>query len=469
MEKFDLKNKRKVHFIGIGGISMSAIAIILLNNGFEISGSDVSENDNVKILCEKGIKVFIGHKKENITDDIDIVVYSKAIHDDNEEIIEAKRKNKTIVSRSKILGEIMANYDKNICVAGTHGKTTTTALISKVICDLGFDPTVNVGGIVSEIGGNFHIGKNNNLFIAEACEYTNSFLDFTADIEVITNIEEDHLDFFKDIYDIRKSFKKFINLLPDNGLLVINDKIDNIEELISETKAKVLTYGDDESANYYYNNVSYDENYYQSFDVYKNKKFIGTMHQKLIGGHNALNFLAAYAVLDNMGISFDDAKKSLEDFKGARRRLEVKGVIDGITFMDDYAHHPTEIEASLNALKELKYNKLYLIFQPHTYTRTKALYNDFVRSLSNAENLILTKIYAAREKDLGVISSLDIKNGIIENVEKNRDKNNICEYLETFDEIIEYVAKNARKGDIVITMGAGDIYKLYDKISLNLK
>ena len=451
---------------------MSAIALILKKNGFDVVGSDLTENENVRSLKEKGINVLIGHSKENITDDIDIVVYSKAIHADNDEIKEAKRKNICLMSRSQILGEIMGNYDKNICVAGTHGKTTTTALISKVLLDNGIDPTVNVGGIVSEIGGNSHIGASNNMFVAEACEYTNSFLDFVADIEVITNIEEDHLDFFKDLNDIRNSFKKFIGLLPDDGLLVINNKIENIDELTNETNAKIFTYGDDEDANYYYKNSKYDEKYYQSFDVYKNKKFIGTMHQKLIGKHNALNFLAAYAVLDNMGIDFNDVKKSLEDFKGARRRLEIKGVIDGITFIDDYAHHPTEIEASINALKELKHNKMYLIFQPHTYTRTKALFNDFAKVLGNVENVVLAKIYAAREKDLGVVSSYDLMQEI--NNKKNdlsnkNNKNNECEYFDTFDEIIEYIVNVAKKDDIVVTMGAGDIYKIYDKISLNLK
>ena len=467
-----MKNKKKVHFIGIGGISMSAIALILKKNGFDVVGSDLSLNENVKNLKDKGVLVSIPHSKDNITSDIDIVVYSKAIHDDNDEIIEAKKKNIKLMSRSQILGEIMANYDKNICVAGTHGKTTTTALISKVILDEGFDPTVNVGGIVSEIGGNFHIGDNTNMFIAEACEYTNSFLDFTADIEVITNIEEDHLDFFKDLNDIRKSFKKFINLLPNDGMLIINNKIDNIGELTNDTKAKVFTYGDDDTANYYYKNVSYDEKYYLSFDVYKNKKYIGRMHQKLIGKHNALNFLAAFAVLDSMGIGFESVKKSLEDFKGARRRLEVKGVIDGITFIDDYAHHPTEIMASINALKELKYNKMYLIFQPHTYTRTKALFNDFVKVLGSIDNVILAKIYAAREKDLGIVSSFDLMREINKNNKNMQNKNNInnnCECFDNFDEIIEYIVKVAKKDDIVITMGAGDIYKIYDKISLNLK
>ena len=463
MVRFDFNKKRKVHFIGIGGISMSAIALILLKNGFTVQGSDQSLNENAKMLKAKGVEIFIGHNKENITSDIDIVVYSKAIHSDNEEMMEAKRLGITLMSRSKILGEIMANYKQKICVAGTHGKTTTTALISKVLLDINLNPTINVGGIVDEIGGNSHISDNNDLFVAEACEYTNSFLDFAADIEVITNIEEDHLDFFKDLADIRKSFKKFIELLPDNGFLVINNRIENINELTKDTKARIIIYGDDQSADYYFDNVSYDDKFYQSFDVYKEKKFVGRMRQKLIGRHNALNFLAAFAVLDNLGIDFETIKKSLMDFKGARRRLELKCIKDGISYIDDYAHHPTEIEASIKALNELKYNNLYLIFQPHTFTRTKALYNDFVRVLGNIPNVILAKIYPAREIDDGSISANDIKNSIQKD---NSNKNNICEYFEKFEDIIAFVSKKAKKNDIIVTMGAGNIYELHNLIDL---
>ena len=458
---FDLSKKKKVHFIGIGGISMSAIALILLKNGFTVSGSDISENENVKELEEKGIKVYIGHKKENIQADLDIVVYSKAIHDDNEEIIEAKNKNILLMSRSEILGQIMTNYKERICIAGTHGKTTTTSLIAKVLLDKNLDPTINVGGIVDEIGGNSHIGENQNLFVAEACEYTNSFLDFSPTLEVITNIEEDHLDFFKDLDDIRKSFKKFIELLPKDGLLIINNRIEDIDYLVKDKKndIKVLTYGDDETADYYFKNVSYDDKHYQSFDVYYKEKLIGRMRQKLIGRHNALNFVAALALLLNMGLSFDEVKNSLMDFKGARRRLQVMKIENGISYIDDYAHHPTEIEASLTALKEIKHNKLYLVFQPHTFTRTKALYSDFVRVLGNNEITILAKIYPAREKDLGIISSKDIRDGI--KLDKN-NKNNICEYYDNFDDICKFIKENATSGDLVVTMGAGDVYKLHN-------
>ena len=451
-----LKKYKKVFLIGIGGISMSAIAVILKKNGISVLGSDLSESENVKKLRDEGIKVFIGQKKENIDDGIDLVVYSKAIHDDNEEIVEAKKRNIEIVSRSQILGIIMENYNKRICISGTHGKTTTTALIGKVMLDMKFEPTINVGGIVDEIGGNSYISDNNNLFIAEACEYTNSFLDFCPSVAVVTNVEEDHLDFFKDLADIRNSFRKFIHLLPDDGILVINNKIENIDYFTKDLKTKVYTYGDDEDADYYFNNIKYDDLHYQSFDVYFRKEFVGRMRQKLIGKHNALNFLAAFATLRELGIDFNDIKKSLEDFKGAKRRLEVKGVIDGVTFIDDYAHHPTEIKASLSALNELKYNNLYLIFQPHTYTRTKALLNEFVDALKGVKYLILAKIYPARESDIYGISSLNIKNKIIEN------NSNFCEYLETFKEIQEYLKNVIKPGDLVVTMGAGDVYKLFD-------
>ena len=346
-------------------------------------------------------------------------------------------------------------------MSGTHGKTTTTSIISKVLLDLDYNPTINVGGIVDEIGGNSYIGGY-DYFVAEACEYTNSFLDFCPSIAVVTNVEEDHLDFFKDLDDIRNSFRKFINLLPDNGLLVINKNIDNYEELIKDTKAKVLTYGCDHSSNFYYENVSYDDKYYQSFDVYKDGKLIGRMKQKLIGRHNILNFLASFAVLDYLGIPFDKISKSLLDFKGARRRLEIKKVVNGVTYIDDYAHHPTEIEASINALNEIKYNNMYIIFQPHTFTRTKSLLSEFIRVLGNNPIIILAKIYPAREKDLGVVSSKDISDGI------KRDKTNkniFCEYLETFKDISEYILNNAKTGDIVVTMGAGDVYKIIDLIT----
>ena len=455
----DFNKKQNVYFVGIGGISMSAIAILLKNKGFTVSGSDFKESEEVEELRKKGIKVNIGHKKENITSDIDLVVYSKAIHNDNEEIKEAKAQNIPLISRSKILGEIMANYDKRICVSGTHGKTTTTSIISKVLIDKKFDPTINIGGNVDCIGGNYRIGNNEDFFVAEACEYTNSFLDFYPNYAIVTNIDADHLDLFKDLDDIRNSFKKFVSLVPENGVVSINNSIENYEDIVKDVKAKVVTFGDNENADYYFKNLEYDDENNLSFDVYKKCQHLGNIKQKLIGKHNALNFIAAFSILDNLGVSFNDIKNSLADFKGAKRRLEVKGLVNGITFIDDYAHHPTEILASINALKNLSYNNMYLVFQPHTYSRTKALIDDFAYALGESEIVILAKIYAARENDLNEINSEHLKNKISSN---KMNKNNFCEYFGTFEEIYEYISNNAKNNDIVVTMGAGDIYKLFD-------
>lgn len=440
---------------------MSAIALILKKRGFEVCGSDFSENEEVLKLKSFGINVNKGHEVKNITDDIDLVVYSKAIHFDNPEMIASKNKGMNIVSRSKILGEIMSGYNNRVCVSGTHGKTTVTAMISKVMLDNKNGVTVNVGGVVPDIGGNYFIGEGNDTFVAEACEYTNSYHDFCPNATVVTNIDADHLDFFKDLNDIRTSFKKFIHLLPNDGLLIINRSINRLEELTEGGKFKVVTYGESEDADYYYLNSHYDKENYQIFDVYHNKKLVGTMRQKLIGKHNARNFIAACAMLMEKGFTFEEIKKSIENFTGAKRRLEVKGIINGVTYIDDYAHHPTEIEASLNAIKELKYKHLFLVFQPHTFSRTKALFDHFVSVLETVEYLILAKIYSAREIDYGTISSNDIKQKIIVRSGKS---NNICEYFEKFEEIRDYLLSVVNEGDIVITMGAGNINNVFDLI-----
>ena len=441
---------------------MSAIALILKNSGYNVSGSDRTESGQVLKLKEKNIHVNIGHHRENIKDDIDLIVFSKAIHDDNEEIIEAKNKNIPLASRSEVLGSIMDDFKVNINVAGTHGKSTTTSIIGKVLLDVGLDPTINVGANNKEIGGNYHIGKK-DYFVVEACEYTNSYHDFKPTMEIITNIEAEHLDFFKNIDEIRASFKKFVDLLPcekDGGVLVINNNIDNLEEIIKDTKAKVITYGN-VNADYYYDNLKKSD-IGSVFTVYKNIKenknnlnILGNIETKLIGTHNAENITGAISLLMELGISFEDIKESLKTFSGAERRLEFKGRFNNIQYINDYAHHPSEIKKSIEALNTIKTGKLYVVFEPHTYTRLKAFYDDFVEALSMADKVLLLPIYAAREKDIYNINSQMLSESI------NKNINNKSIYVNNFEEVINFINDNATQNDLVCIMGAGDIDNIF--------
>ena len=441
---------------------MSAIALILKNSGYNVSGSDRTESDQVLKLKEKNIHVNIGHHKENIKDDIDLIVFSKAIHDDNEEIIEAKKKNIALASRSEVLGSIMEDYKININVAGTHGKSTTTSIIGKVLLDAGLDPTINVGANNKEIGGNYHIGKN-DYFVVEACEYTNSYHDFKPTMEIITNIEAEHLDFFKNIDEVRASFKKFVDLLPEEkegGVLVINNNIENLNDIIKDTKAKVITYGN-EKADYYYDGLRKSE-IGTEFTVYKNninnlvnKNILGNIETKLLGSHNAENITGAISLLMELGISFDIIKESLKTFSGAERRLEFKGRFNNIQYINDYAHHPSEIKKSIEALNTIKTGKLYVVFEPHTYTRLKAFYDDFVEALCMADKVILLPIYAAREKDIYNINSEMLSQSI------NKNINNKSIYMNNFEEVISFINDNATQNDLVCIMGAGDIDNIF--------
>lgn len=468
MNNFDIKKYKNVYFIGIGGVSMSAIALILKNSGFFVSGSDRTEGELVKKLKENGIKVNIGHNKENINDDIELIVYSKAIHDDNEEIIEAKIRKIALASRSEVLGSIMDDFKININVAGTHGKSTITSIVGKVLLDAGLNPTINVGANNKEIGGNYHIG-NKDYFVVEACEYTNSFHDFRPTMEIITNIEAEHLDFFKNINDIRDSFKKFINLLPskeNNGLLVINNNIEKLDELTHETKAKVVTYGN-KNANYFYDDIKKKENgtefkIYRNIENNKNNiELLGEIKTRLLGNHNVENITGAVSLLDSIGISFDIIEESLKTFTGAERRLEFKGVYNNIQYINDYAHHPSEIKKSIEALNEIKKGKLYVIFQPHTYTRLKSFYNDFVEALCMADKVLILPIYAAREKDIYNVSSTMLSESI------NKNISNKSIYCNSFEDAIHFINDNASKNDLVCVMGAGDIDIIFNLLVNN--
>ncbi|MDO5564533.1 MAG: UDP-N-acetylmuramate--L-alanine ligase [Eubacteriales bacterium] len=455
MYKVDFKNKINVHFLGIGGISMSSLAMILKNAGMNVSGSDIIEQDTTMMLESNGIKVFYTQTKNNINDKIDLVIYTASISNDNEELIECKRRKIPLLTRAELLGEIMNNYEESINIAGTHGKTTTTSLVSKILLDASLDPTITVGGMLPEINGNYRIGGT-KYFVTEACEYTNSFLNFKPTSEIILDIEEDHLDFFKDIEDINNSFKKFINLVPKDGMVIINKDIKDYKKLVSESKAQIITYGLNEKADFYAKDIIFDNNAYPTFTLYNKNKKIDVFSLSIPGIHNVENSIAAIAFSIKKGISLDIIKNSLKDFHGAKRRFQLKGTLNGAFVFDDYAHHPSEIKATLNVTKNIKHNKLFVVFQPHTYTRTKNFLEDFGKALSMADVCILSPIYAAREKNTIGISSKDIIKFI------NNKTNSL--YFNNFSDIENYLNNNVQKNDLVITMGAGNIYQIADNI-----
>lgn len=456
METIDINNIRKIHFIGIGGVSMSAIADILLSKGYKVSGSDSKENCILDKLKSLGAEIHIGHRASNVADDTELVVYTAAISEDNEELLKAGELNIPVFSRAVFLGELMKDYKSSLCVSGTHGKTTTTSLISKIFVDAGTDPTINVGGYVPFLDGNLRIGKTGP-FITEACEYTNSFLSFFPTHAVILNVKADHLDFFKDLDDIRKSFRAFAELLPDDGVLVINGEIDDVSYFTNDLKATVITFGLNGNYDYTAQNIRYDDLAMPTFDICTKDGNSYEVKLPLPGEHNIYNALAAVACSVSYGLDIKDAISSIEGFSGVQRRFEIKGKLGGATVIDDYAHHPDEISATLEAAHNFPHKKLWCVFQPHTYTRTEALLDDFAKSLSAADAVVLADIYAAREKNLTGISSKDL-------MKKLEELGIETYYFPTFDEIENFLLENLVNGDVLITMGAGDVVNIGDNL-----
>ena len=456
MYQIDFHKPLHIHFIGIGGISMSGLAEILLGEDFKVSGSDSKESPLTDSLTRKGARIFYGQRASNITDDVELVVYTAAIHPDNPEYASAVEKGIPMLTRAQLLGQIMRNYDTPIAVSGTHGKTTTTSMISQILLEADADPTISVGGILPSIGGNIRVGQSET-FITEACEYTNSFLSFFPKISVILNIDADHLDFFKDIDDIRHSFRKFAQLLPADGALIINADTPHYQDIIKDLSCKIITYGLDHEAQYQATDITYDKYGHASFTVLKDGRKAGSFYLKVPGSHNVSNALAAIALAQLLQIPDDVIVKGLGSFTGTDRRFQYKGEVAGVTIVDDYAHHPTEIQATLNAAHNYPHKKLWCVFQPHTYTRTKAFLDEFAEALSAADAVVLADIYAARETDTLGISSADIASRI----EKLGTE---VHYFPTFEEIEAFLLKNCSTGDLLITMGAGDIVKVGEKL-----
>ena len=364
MYQIDFNHPSSIYFVGIGGISMSGLAEILADAGFRVSGSDRSKSPLTETLERKGITVFYGQRAANITDDIDCVVFTSAIHKDNPEYIATMEKGIPHLTRAQLLGEIMQNYKTPIAISGTHGKTTTTSMVSEILLHAGTDPTLSIGGMLKSIGGNIRVGST-DLFVTEACEYTNSFLSFFPKIGIILNIEEDHLDFFKDIHDIRSSFRRFAALLPADGTLIINRTIPDVEEIYEGLPCRVITFGG-KDADYSVFRIHYDDKGCAEFELQSTGKPPCTFKLSVPGEHNIYNALAAIALADLFAIPRDKTAKALAGFHGTDRRFEYKGCLNGFTIIDDYAHHPSEITATLTAAQNYPHQKLWVVFQPHS-------------------------------------------------------------------------------------------------------
>ncbi len=437
---------------------MSGLAEILLEAGFRISGSDMKQSTLTDKLKANGAEIFIGQSADNIHNP-ELVVYTAAIHPDNPEFAEAVRRGIPMLSRAELLGEIMTNYEEAVNIAGTHGKTTTTSMLTEILIQAQKDPTVSVGGLLDAIGGNLRNGGR-DYFVAEACEYTNSFLSFHPTVAVVLNVEADHLDFFKDIDDIRNSFKRFIHTLPqdERGFLIINGDIRDCEFFTDDLGCPFTTFGLGENNDYTARDISFDEFARPSYTLVKKGRELGRITLKVHGRHNVIDSLAAIAAAERVGAGLEDIREALKNFEGVKRRFEHKGSVNGCEILDDYAHHPQEIEATLRAAKQCRHNKLYVVFQPHTYTRTKALLNEFAEALRNADEVILADIYAAREVNTLGVSSADI--AALINAAGGR-----AVYIPEFEKIKKYIKDNVTEGDMLITMGAGNVVDIADQLT----
>ena len=445
----ELKQYKHIHMIGIGGVSMSGIAEILKNWGFTVTGSDSSSSENTDKLIQNNIPVTIGH---NLTDleKSDLVVYSAAIKSDDIELVRAKQLNIPIIERGSFLGKLTKAFRNTICVSGTHGKTTTTSMISLCFLEACKDPSIQVGAYLNSINGNYRVG-NSEYFIIEACEYVESYLKLFPKTEIILNIDNDHLDYFGTLDNIVNSFSKYVRLLPSDGLLVINWDDEHCRTITKNTKAKVVTYGiNNQNANFVARNIKFNSNGFPTFDVYYNNNFYKTISLSVPGIHNVLNALSCIAVCHEYGLEKEDIKSALFKYTGAHRRFEYKGSFNNVSVYDDYGHHPTEILATSNALKQKTYNKSWVVFQPHTYSRTKNLLDDFATALLNFDNVIVTDIYAARENNTYNISSNDLVNKI-------NSLGKVAIYISDFNEIAKYLKEHVSSNDIILTLGAGTV------------
>ena len=436
-----IKKGARVHLVGIGGVSMRPLAMVLHGMGVEISGSDMNSSASTDELIAAGIPVFIGHRAENIRGAA-CIIRTAAARNDNVEIAAARELGVPIFERAQAWGYIMKSYQNAICISGTHGKTTTTSMVTHIFMEAETDPTVMIGGYLPLLGAGHRVG-NGDTVIMESCEYCNSFLNFFPTTAVVLNIEADHLDFFKDLADVERSFRRFAELVPSQGRVIANHDDANTMETLKDLKK--LTFGLQTGADVLGTDCSGD---FRSLDVTVHGEHYCHLDLQVVGRHNALNALAACAVAWSHGIPGETAARGLAAFTGAGRRMERKGVFNGAEVYDDYAHHPGELHALLTAVRSMGRQRILCAFQPHTYTRTQALFDDFVRELKTVDVAVLAEIYAARETNTIGISSRDLCDRIPGSV-----------YCATLQDVTATLKKLARPGDLIITVGAGDIYK----------
>lgn len=459
MKNFMLKYGKNIHFIGIGGSGLFPVAKIMLSFGFNVTGSDIYESDTLQKVRALGIKVFESHSAQNIKN-IDVVVRSAAIKNDNPEIIEAKKQKLAIFERSEMHGLITENYKNAVSVAGTHGKTTTAAMITHILLDAEKSPTAIIGGSLKRLNGNSCVG-NSDILVSEACEYVDSFLKFHSDISVILNVEADHLDYFKDLHGVETSFEKFAK--KTKKLLIVNGEDDSALRVVRNSDAKKIFFGINLKNKSFVEqfsakNIVFDSRQLASFDLMHNDTKVSEIKLGVPGMHNVYNVLAAIIVCLNLGVDIQVIKSSISKFYGVHRRFEFLGIFKGVTIVDDFAHHPKEISATLKTAKCMGFKRIIAVFQPHTYSRTFKFLNKFAESLSIADMSIVTEILPVREKNIYNIYSEDLV---------RITKNSV--YLKTFQEVCDFVLNNAKERDLILTMGGGNIYKcaqmIVDKLS----
>jgi len=466
MRKIKLDSKKQyssIHFIGIGGISMRGLAEILAADGYRVSGSDRNASDATEHLTATGITVYIGHDAAHIAESApELVVYTAAVPDDNPELVAAHESGIDIMTRSELLGRLMKNYRFPVCVAGTHGKTTATSMTAEIFLrhggmDGAKSPTIMNGGFMPSVNGTFKKGSFEYI-IAESCEYYNSFLDFYPFVGIILNVELDHIDFFKDYAAFRGSFRRFAELVPKEGAVVVFDGVDDLEGFVNGLKCNVITFGRT-TRGWHARNISYDVSGNPTFDAYNGDGLLGAVKLAVPGEHNILNALAAIAAADFLGVSSNDITESLAGFGGTDRRFQFIGNYGSVKVFDDYAHHPTEIKATLAAAKNMAYDELWAVFQPHTHTRTKELLEDFADSFGDADKIIILDIYnpAGREEENCTIHSRDL-------AERIKQRGGKVFYCESFNTAVEFLKNNCINNDMLITMGAGDVFLVANKL-----